>query len=148
MPHPILAAIDFSPLAKRVIDVAARLAERTGAPLVVLHAAAPEPDFVGYEVGPQHVRDQRAGELRKEHHELAGIGEALRARGLDVKVQLHAGPTVETILESAERADAELIVVGAHRHGRAHRLLLGSVSEGLLRRAPCPVLVVPPDESA
>lgn len=148
MPHAILAAIDFSPLSKRVVEIAAELAERAAAPLVVLHAAAPEPDFVGYEVGPQHVRDMRAGELRKEHAELLEIGEALRARGLAVRVQLHAGPTVETIVESAKHADAELIVVGAHRHGRTHRLLLGSVSEGLLRKAPCPVLVVPPDEKA
>jgi len=148
MPHAILAAIDFSPLSNRVIEIAAGLAERAGAPLIVLHAAAPEPDFVGYEVGPQYVRDQRAGQLRKEHHALGEIGEALRARGLDVKVQLQAGPTVETVLASAAQADAELIVIGAHRHGRAHRLLLGSVSEGLLRKAPCPVLVVPPEDAA
>jgi nucleotide-binding universal stress UspA family protein len=144
MTTAILAAIDFSPLSDRVLAHASELAERTGSPLVVLHAAAPEPDFVGYEVGPQYVRDQRAEELRKEHHTLAEIGEGLRARGLDVKVRLHAGPTVETILEVAEHAGADLIVVGAHRHGRAHTLLLGSVSEGLLRKAACPVLVVPP----
>ena len=144
MPTAILAAIDFSPIADRVLALASDLAEKTGARLVVLHAAAPEPDFVGYEVGPQYVRDSRAKELRDEHHRLAEIGDALRARGLEVTVQLHAGPTVETVLASAEHAAADLIVVGAHRRGRAAKLLLGSVSEGILHKADCPVLVVPP----
>ena len=144
MPNAILAAVDFSPVSDRVLEIAAEIAQGTSAPLTVLHAAAPEPDFVGYEVGPQHVRDQRASELRDEHHKLAEIGDDLRARGIDVKVQLHSGATVETVLEAAEHAGADLIVVGAHRRGRAAKLLLGSVSEGLLRKAHCPVLVVPP----
>jgi nucleotide-binding universal stress UspA family protein len=144
MPTAILAAIDFSPLSDAVLELAAELAGATRSPLVVLHAAAPDPEFVGYEVGPQHVRDQRATELREEHHKLAEIGADLRARGLEVKMQLHAGPTVETVLEAAENAGAHMIVVGAHRGGRAAKLLLGSVSEDILRKAPCPVLVVPP----
>ena len=144
MPTAILAAIDFSPISDRVLELAAELAQGTSSPLVVLHAAAPEPDFVGYEVGPQHVRDQRASELREEHHKLAAIGDDLRSRGLDVKVQLHSGPTVETVLDAAQQAGVDLIVVGAHRRGRAARLLLGSVSEGILHKADCPVLVVPP----
>lgn len=143
-PRHVLAAIDFSPVSERVVALAADLAAGAEAGLTVLHAAAPEPGFVGYDVGPQYVRDQRARELRKEHHDLHDIGEALRERLPDVRVRLRPGPTVETILAEAEDVGADLIVVGAHRHARARRLLLGSVSEGLVRHAPCPVTVVPP----
>jgi nucleotide-binding universal stress UspA family protein len=50
---------------------------------------------------------------------------------------------VATILSEASAVGAGLIVVGAHRHARARRLLLGSVSSALLRQATCPVTVVP-----
>ena len=143
-PRHVLAAIDFSPVSDRVLALAADLAEGVGAELTVLHAAAPEPGFVGYDVGPQYVRDQRARELRKEHHDLHDIGERLRERLPEVRVRLRPGPTVETILAEASDAGADLIIVGAHRHARARKLLLGSVSEGLIRQAPCPVTVVPP----
>ena len=69
MPTAILAAIDFSPISDRVLALASELAEKTGASLVVLHAAAPDPDFVGYEVGPQYVRDDRAEAA--EHYRIA-----------------------------------------------------------------------------
>ena len=143
MPTHVLAAIDFSPVSDRVIELAADLASASGAALTVLHAAAPEPGFIGYDVDPQQTRDQRASELREEHGQLHDIGVALRERVPQVRVRLRAGPTVETILAEASDAGADLIVVGAHRHARARQLLLGSVSKALIKDAPCPVTVVP-----
>jgi nucleotide-binding universal stress UspA family protein len=140
----VLAALDFSPLGDEVVAFAAGLAQACGAELTLLHVAAPDPAFVGYEVGPQHVRDQRAGELRSEHRRLEELGETLRGRGLHARALLVQGATVETILAEAERRGADLIVVGAHRRGRLSKVLLGSVSEALLRRAPCPVAILPP----
>jgi nucleotide-binding universal stress UspA family protein len=140
----ILAALDFSPLSDEVAEFAAGLARACDAELTLLHVAAPDPGFVGYEVGPQHVRDQRARELRGEHRRLEELGEALRARGLRARALLIQGPTVEKILAEAERRSADLIVVGAHRRGRVSKALLGSVSEALLRRAACPVAILPP----
>jgi len=46
-------------------------------------------------------------------------------------------------VEVARKVEADLLVVGSHGKGPMKRLFLGSVSEGVLRRAPCPVLVVP-----
>ena len=53
------------------------------------------------------------------------------------------GPTIETIIEEAGRLKVDMIVVGSHGHGAMYQLLVGSVSEGVLHRATCPVLVVP-----
>jgi len=47
----ILVAIDFSPISQTVLDAAAKLARSLGSKLWVLHVAAPEPDFVGYDPG-------------------------------------------------------------------------------------------------
>lgn len=144
MSGSILTAIDFSDITDDVLAHAAKLAESLDAELVILHAAAPEPDFVGYDAGPQHVRDNRAHTLRDEHKQLEAIGATLRERGITTHVRLHTGPTVETILAEASERAAAFIVVGAHRRSRAAKLLLGSVSEGVLRKAVCPVVVVPP----
>jgi len=146
MPSHLLAAIDFAPVSDRVIELAAELASACGADLTVLHVAAPEPGFLGYDVGPQHDRDLRASELRDEHRRLHEIGEALRERLPHVRVRLRPGPTVETILAEAREAGVDHVIVGAHRHARAHELLLGSVSKALIRQASCPVTVVPPSE--
>lgn len=139
----ILAAIDFSESTPLVIDEAATLAAALGSKIVVAHVAAPDPDFVGYEAGPQSVRDARAHELRDERQELRRIEDTLKARGLAAEAMLVQGPTVEKIVEEAERLGADWIVVGSHGRGALARVLIGSVSEGVVHHAKCPVVVVP-----
>jgi nucleotide-binding universal stress UspA family protein len=105
--------------------------------------AAPDPEFVGFEAGPQSVRDQRAETLRKEHRLLQELADRARRRGIETKAVLVQGPTVETILAQAHKGKADLIVTGSHGHGALYKTVLGSVSEGILRGARRPVLVVP-----
>lgn len=139
----VLVPVDFSEATDAVIAWAAGLAEALGGRLWLLHVAAPDPDFVGFEAGPDVVRDQRASELREEHRDLQGRAEVLRARGLDATALLVEGPTVEKILDEAERLGADLVVMGSHGRGALTRALLGSVSEGVLRGARCPVTILP-----
>ena len=139
----IIAAVDFSSVSDEVVRHAANLAEAFSAELVLLHVAAPDPDFVGYDAGPRSVREMRAQDLRDEHRGLQETAKQLRGRGLDAEALLIQGPTVDTIAERAEHLGADLVVLGSHGHGAVYRALMGSVSEGVLRRAPCPILVVP-----
>jgi nucleotide-binding universal stress UspA family protein len=139
----ILAAVDFSEVSDAVVSHAASLAQAFSARLLLLHVAAPDPEFVGLEVGPQTVRDARADELRREHRELQHRARDLRDRGFDAEAFLIQGPTVDTILERAEHLDADLLVLGSHGHGAAYRALLGSISGGVLHRATVPVLIIP-----
>lgn len=139
----ILAALDFSPVAASVLTQSIELAERFGAHLWLVHVAAPEPAFVGYEPGPQVARDQRAGELREEHRDLQRHADELRERGLAATALLIQGPPVEKILEEAKRLGVGMIVMGSHGRSALARFMLGSVSEGVVRHAACPVLIVP-----
>jgi nucleotide-binding universal stress UspA family protein len=50
---------------------------------------------------------------------------------------------VQTILEQAEKLDADVIVMGSHGRGKLFDLVVGSVSAGVMRKSPVPVLVVP-----
>lgn len=139
----VIAAVDFSELSEIVINRAAELARVFSAKLTLIHVAAADPDFVGYDAGPQVVRDNRADELREERHELQNHAEQLRASGIETDALLVEGPTIEKILEKVRELPADLIVLGSHGKGALRSVLLGSVSQGILRKASCPLLVVP-----
>ena len=142
---PVLAAIDFSDITDTVLDEAARLARALGAGLEVVHVAAGEPALAGYDKDDvaTFTRDDRAGELRDEHGRLQDLAARLVSPDLPVEPLLIMGDTVERLLHEAERKDASLIVAGSHGHGGLHHLLLGSISEALVRHADRPVLIVP-----
>lgn len=139
----ILVAVDLSPASEKVVEAAGRIAKLTGASVYILHAAEPEPDFVGYDAGPEVVRTQVAQELRREHRDVQALAEILRKAGIDATALLVRGPTVETTLTEADKLKAELIVVGTHGHGAVYDVLIGSYSAGIIRRSKLPVLVVP-----
>ena len=139
----ILVAVDLSPASEKVVEAAGTVAKLTGAAVYVLHAAEPEPDFVGYDAGPEVVRTQVAHELRREHREVQALAEKLRCDDINATALLVRGPTVETTLKEADNLEAELIVVGTHGHGAVYDVLIGSYSAGIIRRSKLPVLVVP-----
>lgn len=139
----ILAAVDFSPVADDVIARATEAARAFGAGLYLVHVAAPDPDFVGYEAGPQTVRRSVAAELHDVHRRLQERSAELRAAGIDCTALLVQGSTPETVVREAERLHADLIVLGSRGHGAIRRALLGSVSEHVLHHANRPVLIVP-----
>ena len=139
----ILVPIDFSDCAPRVVEAAAAMARAFSAKLLLLHIAAAEPEFIGYKPGPQSVRDSVARELADEHRRIHDISQELEASGISVTPLVIQGYPVEKIIEEATRQNADLIVMGSHGHGLLRSLLVGSVTEGVMRNASCPVLVVP-----
>lgn len=142
----MLVPVDFSEVTSRLLEEASATARAFDADLCLLHVAAPDPAFVGYEAGPESVRQQVAGELRDERRQLESLAEELRASGLRVRTRFVRGPSVDAILEEARRDQVDWIAVGSHGHGGLFRTLLGSVSEGVLHRAGRPVLIVPASE--
>jgi nucleotide-binding universal stress UspA family protein len=139
----VLVAIDFSAHADAVLATAEELARSVGGDLTILHVAAPDPHFVGFEVGPQSVRDSRAQVLEDEHRQLQDIAARLRDEGLAARAFLFAGATAEKILEEADKQNADLIVIGTHGRSAIAKAFIGSVSQGVLHAATCPVVVVP-----
>jgi nucleotide-binding universal stress UspA family protein len=139
----IIAPIDFSDVTGAVVESAAGIAKAFRSSLYLVHVAPPDPDFIGYEPGPQTVRDSVAQKFRKEHHQLQELETDLKSKGLDVHALLVQGATAEKILEETKRLKADMIVIGSHGHGALQKLLVGSVVEGILRKVSCPVLIVP-----
>jgi nucleotide-binding universal stress UspA family protein len=149
MAHLLLVAcVDFSPMTETVVARVQQLASATGARVVLVHAAAPEPDFVGYDrPGGPFDRSVREGELEHEAEQLDALVARLRAAGVEAERRLIQGPTVDVLLDEAEELGADLVVTGTHGRAFLHRFIVGSTTDGLIRRSPIPVVVVPSHES-
>lgn len=137
----IVVGIDGSDVSRRALRLALDEAALRGTRVRAVHAwsaAWPVPltgaGFVP-PVDPEPLRLAAETVLRETVEAVAG------ERGASLEQALVERTPGEGILESA--TDAELIVVGHSRHGALGALVLGSVSEHVLRHARCPVLVVP-----
>ena len=135
----ILVPTDFSPHADEAFRVACQLARATGARVVAFHVAPPPAVVVAECQPPTDVRNDRGENLWDPLI-------ALRPPDAQVRVEHEVivadKPTVAHILELLEKRGCDLIVMGTHGHSWLRQRLFGSVTEEVIRRARCPVMVV------
>jgi nucleotide-binding universal stress UspA family protein len=142
----IMVAVDFNDSIGELMVYAESLAQKFQSKVWVLHVADPEPDFVGYEPGPQYIRDIKAEEYREEHRNLQEICKNFISSEINCEALLIQGSTVETVLSEAKKLNIELLIVGTHKHSFLHNLLQESVSMELIKKAEIPMLTIPIDE--
>lgn len=132
----ILLATDLSPASAGAAIQALDLAHDLGADVLVMSAIDAAPSSGGRIA-------RRLDHLRLER-ELAAqaVVSRGRARGVNVRFLIWEGPPGEAVVEVAGSEQVDLVVVGSHGRGVVGRFLVGSVSEHVVRHAPCPVLVV------
>jgi nucleotide-binding universal stress UspA family protein len=138
----ILCPTDFSTVSTAAEGYAAALAARYEARLTLLHVDPPMPIMAPYGEIPVDVRlfeEQRA----QAERDLAAARDRARTAGAAAEATLVGGYPGREILAAAGDEDADLIVLGSHGRGGVEHLLLGSVAEKVLRKAPCPVMIVP-----
>ena len=129
----IIVAVDFSNITSILIDKTAEMAKYQKARVYIIHVAAPDPEFIGYKVGPIHERASRASELKKEKKALEQLAERLRELGVDAIPLLIQGATSELILNETQSLGAGLLIMGTHGHGVAVTALLGSTSHQVIK---------------
>lgn len=146
--HRILSPVDFSETSRRALLYALDVARRRGAEVLVVHVAArtlPPLSALGAYASAAlegGVREQLRRDLLEELQRFVEKD----AEGVRVTYAVEEGNVVASIVENARRAD--LLVLGTHGHGEIEKLVLGSVTEKILHKAPCPVLTVPPADTA
>ena len=151
----ILVAIDGSDSSKRAAQVALGLAEGLKADLILLHAISPPTRYYGSTIPTpsgvsappisQHEIDAYYDYARRAAKGMVEDIESQAKRdGVKVKTEFPQGVSsvVETIIGHAEDEKVDLIVVGTRGLGGFKKLLLGSVSSGVVSHASAPVLVV------
>lgn len=142
----ILVAIDFNDSVGELLGYAESLALKYSAKIWVVHVAEPNPDFVGYEAGPQYIRDIKAEEFREEHRKLQNYCAAFVGEDVDCEALLIQGSTVETVLEEANKLNSNIIIMGTHKHSFFYNLFSESVSLEIFKKANIPVMAIPIDE--
>jgi nucleotide-binding universal stress UspA family protein len=142
--HPvILAATDFSETAEAALDWASELARLQGARLELVHAVNVPASLPGF-VPPGPVFDEEVHSAAQSR--LAEAAVRLREAGGEISTHLGIGTPSQVILSRAEQLQAAAIVMGTRGLTGLRHLLLGSTTERVMHRAPCPVLSVHPDD--
>ena len=140
----ILCPIDFSDYSRHALDHAVAVARWYEATITVLHVfstapiAAYAPGMPGFDpfVLTHDDRDQLLAEMKR-------FVETESAPGIPMDAIIREGDAVSEILSQATEMQAALLVLGTHGRSGFERLLFGSVTEKVLRKARCPVLSVP-----
>ncbi|HXV35735.1 MAG TPA: universal stress protein [Myxococcota bacterium] len=143
----ILIPIDFSESARSVIEWAAHLADEHKSKLVLFHAYHLPVEFQQFE-GAYLPPDYWANVKAEAQQSLARYEAELRASGRDVESVVREGYAATAIVEQAAEIGADLIVIGTHGLSGIKHLLLGSIAERVVQKAPCPVLTVKPAHSS
>jgi nucleotide-binding universal stress UspA family protein len=136
-------ATDGSDLATRALDAGLALARATGDTVVLVTAwQIPIGDF-GLPYSSIATPDLIDAEREVAEKTLATAADRARAAGVGVETELREGGAAHEICSVASERNARMIVIGSHGWGALRSALYGSVAGGVLRHAPCPVLLVP-----
>lgn len=138
----LLLATDLTDASMAATEEAFDLAGRLGATLLVVSVIDP-----GSLLLPGGRFRVRVDQVREQREQLAqALVERGREDGIDVSFLIWTGDPGDMIVSAAEAEQADMVLVGSHGRGAVGRLFIGSVSEHVVRHAPCPVLVVRPKE--
>lgn len=135
----ILVPLDGSEHSSRALEVAIQLAKQLKCKLVLLtvysmvaaSGSSPELSLMAIDAS----RDRGKEILKKAE-------ETVNSEMIEVETELAAGTAVEAIVEKSKEGKFDMIVMGARGLGTMKKLLIGSVSEGVIKNSPCPVLIV------
>ncbi len=137
----ILVPLDFSEHAATVLDWAAYLGEEHQSRIVLFHAYHLPVEFQQLE-GAYLPPDFWANVKAEAEETLGRYAEDLRKRGIEVASVVCEGYAATAIVDEVERQNADLIVIGTHGLSGLKHLLLGSIAERVVQKAPCAVLTV------
>jgi len=131
----ILAPTDFSDLSATGVRYACQLARDSGAELIVLNVVLLD------ETNRIDKNELERNKRGLDHFVADKLGDV--SGSVKIRKVVDAGDAYGTILECAESKHVDLIVMSSHGRSGLSRMLIGSVTDKIVRGAPCPVLVVP-----
>ena len=135
----ILCPVDFSATSGHAFVYAAAIAQQFSAELILLHVMEEVPLFTAYSGAP--VVDS-SGEMEKfARAEMVRLA-ASATSAANIRTEIVRGKSHTAILQFAAANHVDLMVIGKHGRSQLDYFLFGSVTERVIRRAACPVMVV------
>ncbi|MHA7652406.1 universal stress protein [Mycobacterium sp. ML4] len=142
----LVAGVDGSSASNAAVAWAARDAALRNVPLTLVHMlSAYVPTFPQIPL-PGGVAVWQEDDGRQVLQQAVKLARDSAGRAIEITSELKSSPPIPTLIELSE--DAQMVVVGSHGRGAVGRVLLGSVSSGVLRGAACPVAIVPGEPAA
>ena len=142
----IVVAVDFSNATPGVLAMATDLAKSFGAELRLFHVVEPEPSYTAYGFTPDEFPALHAYQDEAKRRALAKLEDLLgtvKPVLPEATMQIAEGSPLHSLLDYVKESGADFVVLGSHGHGVIASLLLGSVAEGMVRKATVPTLIVP-----
>jgi nucleotide-binding universal stress UspA family protein len=151
----ILVALDGSEHSKRSLETAIEIAKNLNSKLVLftVHhdtlAPVTSPEMAVHLSGtiPDGPSPELAEMVNEAAHDydkkfLAEDEAKVRSEGIEVETELAEGDAVTEIVKKSKEGEFDLIIMGARGMSTIKKIFIGSVSDGVIKKAPCPVLVV------
>jgi nucleotide-binding universal stress UspA family protein len=136
----ILVPIDFSDCSIKALEYALPLAEQFGARLRLMYVA--QAVYPVAALGPLDLASLQAGERAEAEEKLTELARKVIGDRARSEILVATGQPSDEIARIAGESETDLIVISTHGHTGLKHLWLGSIAEGVVRKAPCPVLVV------
>ncbi|MCX6952262.1 MAG: universal stress protein [Verrucomicrobia bacterium] len=139
----ILTPVDFSGATPAVVAQAAGLAKALSAQVLLFNVVQPPVVIAEYGALLENIAEITEVGEKAATKKLAKLKQQLDEEGIPAQVACTVGTPVTVIIKQATDVKADYIVMGSHGHTAFFDLLVGSTTHGVLRRAACPVIVVP-----
>ena len=144
----IICPTDFSDPSYEGLKAAVELAEHFESELILLHVVTPMPTIIGIDAPTGFHIPAALSEMEKGADEmLDNVKVKKLPESIAAKKMVLIGKPADKIAETAQKENADLIVMATHGESGWQRLISGSVTERVVRKTECPVLAVPaPDQ--
>ena len=142
----ILVPLDGSPLSESILPYVQSLAKALNAELVLLHViVSPVEEFTDHNKTSLAPKASMEAEAKRESiRYMKDLCAALEKDGVRATYLVREGSVTEKILEDAEIMQADMIAMSTHGRSGVRRLLMGSITEWMVKHSPMPVMVIHP----
>lgn len=139
----IVLPVDFGEKTDQLVDGAVKFAKQVNGKINLIHVAPTDIGFAIGDMGYQYFPEVEENEIREELIQLNKIQQRILAHDLDCEHLLKQGIAKDIILEYAKVKKADFIVMGSHGRSGIYDVFVGSLTKGLTKSSPIPVVVLP-----
>ena len=140
-----LVPVDFSSITEKVIDSALAFARAFQGKVELLHIVqAPVIATAEYALPAEVIQEAVTVSKNESLKKLTAYTELFMKAGVECTGKTLIGAPVTLIRDEAVKANADFIIMGSHGHGKLYDFLVGSTASGVIKRAKCGVIIIPP----
>ncbi len=140
----ILFPVDFTTATDKILPFVKDMVNAFNAKLYVLHVIRSPEEFAGFEMGPAWYASLEKDLIEGAEKSMKRLVAEHLEDLADVETQVLVGDIVDTIVDYVDSNNIDMIIIGTHGRKGLEKVMFGSVAEGVIKDAPCPVLTINP----